>query len=70
MRDLCAVDGVRKGSASRFHEMLHPHPAPVGGHQNPGVVTDAAGDLDARGSFRFHLTWIDDEVRSIDIALG
>lgn len=53
---IAAIPGRMEGVASKFNEVLHPHPLPPhlggGGHPNPGIVINAQGRLADGRSFQ------------------
>lgn len=68
--DLSAIDGLLVGYADHYTETLHPHADPAfggGGHPNPKMIINAAGQLDDGRDFELHISWIRDVVRSIKI---
>ncbi len=68
--DLEQISGRLVGYADQYTETLHPHPDPTfggGGHPNPKMIVDAQGQLDDGRSFNLHITWVHDEVQSIQI---
>lgn len=68
--DLLQVDGRLVGHANHYAETLHPHPDPAfggGGHPNPKMIVDAQGQLQDGRDFSLHITWVHDEVQSIQI---
>jgi hypothetical protein len=60
MAQLAALSPV-KGTASRFHETLHPR------EDEHRIIIDARGTLEDGRTFRFHATHIDDAARVIRI---
>lgn len=68
--DLSAIDDLVVGYADHYTETLQPHADPAfggGGHPNPKMIIDAAGQLDDGRDFGLHIAWVRDEVRSIEI---
>ncbi len=67
------LTGLVKGVATRFTEMLHPHPLPVemggGGHPVPKVILDARGTLDDGRSFSVQVTRTGDRPPSVRIRI-
>jgi hypothetical protein len=51
--DLAGMEGRLVGSATHFHEVLHPHPTPEGGgHPVPKINLTARGQLEDGRAFR------------------
>ena len=71
--ELAGLEGLRKGMADRFNETLRPIPLPPelggGGHPSPGLILKAKGDLEDGGTFAFHLTRVEPDVKAIKITL-
>lgn len=68
--DLQQIEGRLVGSAARYTETLQPHPDPAfggGGHPNPKMIVNARGQLEDGRQFNLHITWVHDEVQSIQI---
>ena len=67
--ELAGLDGRLIGTATRFHEVLHPHPLPPirggGGHPNPKLIVSAHGTLEDGRSFQFDFVRQDLDVRSV-----
>lgn len=62
--DLAGLDGLLTGTATHFHELIHPHPNPPelgggGGHPQPKLVQTARGTLEDGRSFSLLLRKID-----------
>lgn len=70
--DLEQIDGLLVGHADQYTEDLRPHPVPAiggGGSADPGMIVAASGQLDDGGQFRLQISWADDQVEAIEIAL-
>lgn len=68
--ELSALQGLVKGVATQFHEMLQPSAfMGQGGHPNPSLVIEAKGRLDAGGTFRFHYTRNDGVVHAASLRM-
>ena len=71
--ELAGLDGLLQGTATRFHEVLHPSPLPPflggGGHPNPKLIVNAQGTLEDGRSFQFQLVRQDPVVRSARLRL-
>lgn len=68
--DLQQIEGRLVGYADQYTETLHPHADPAfggGGHPNPKMIVDAQGQLEDGRPFNLHITWVHDEVKSIQI---
>jgi hypothetical protein len=64
------VQGRLVGYADHYTETLQPHPDPAiggGGHPNPKMIVDAQGQLEDGRPFNLHITWVHDQVQSIQI---
>jgi hypothetical protein len=62
--ELQDVEGLVRGTAERFHEVLQPG---GGGHPLWKLVLGAAGALEDGRTFSVHLTSVDGDVKSIRI---
>ena len=71
--ELAGISGLLQGTATRFHEVLQPHPlhefAGGGGHPNPKLIVNAQGTLEDGRSFQFSLVRQDWDVRSATLRL-
>ncbi|MDX1612762.1 MAG: hypothetical protein R3300_00555 [Candidatus Promineifilaceae bacterium] len=68
--DLLQIEDRLVGYADHYAEELQPHPDPAfggGGHPNPKMIVNAHGQLEDGRAFKLHITWVHDEVRSIQI---
>lgn len=68
--DLQHIEGRLVGYADQYAEELQPHPDPAfggGGHPNPKMIVNASGQLEDGRQFYLHITWVHDEVQSIQI---
>ena len=68
--DLQQIEGRLVGHADQYAETLHPHADPAfggGGHPNPKMIVDAQGQLEDGRPFMLHITWVHDQVKSIQI---
>lgn len=67
--ELAALPGRMVGNAIHFNELLHPNPLPPflggGGHPNPKLILDADGVLADGRRFKYHVTRLDPEIRTI-----
>jgi hypothetical protein len=70
--ELADLEGLIVGTASRFHETLHPHPLPPelagGGHEIPKLILTAHGQLEDGRSFSVLFTEVNDQTRAVQIA--
>lgn len=74
MGELEALPGRLMGSASRYQEILHPHPLPPvaggGGHANPKLNVTARGSVEDGRNFRLHVNRGDyDELHALRIVI-
>lgn len=74
MTELRSLPNRLTGSASRYDEVVHPHPLPPsaggGGHANPKLIITARGSLEDGRSFRLHMSRGDyDEVHGLRIMI-
>jgi hypothetical protein len=71
--EIQGMAGLVKGTATRFHEMLHPHALPPemggGGHPVPKIVLDARGSLDDGRAFSVHITRVDELAPNVRIRI-
>lgn len=68
--DLQQIEGRLVGHADQYTEELQPHADPAfggGGHPNPKMIVNAHGQLEDGRDFKLHITWVHDEVQSIQI---
>ncbi len=68
--NLQQIEGRLVGYADQYAETLQPHPDPAfggGGHPNPKMIVDAQGQLEDGRPFILHITWVHDQVQSIQI---
>lgn len=61
--ELAALDGLLKGTADRFHEVLQPRPT------RAKLALGADGQLEDGRDFTFQLTWVDNDIKAIRISI-
>ncbi|HSK18560.1 MAG TPA: hypothetical protein VK912_05430 [Longimicrobiales bacterium] len=61
--EIAALDGLLKGTADRFHEVLQPRPSAA------KLVLGAEGQLEDGRDFTFQFTWVDNDVKAIRIRI-
>jgi hypothetical protein len=68
---LASLEGLLKGQANQFNEVLQPEPLPPelggGGHPNPKLIQNAQGLLEDGRIFRLHAVEVNEQSRTINI---
>lgn len=71
IRELASLEGLLKGQANQFNEVLQPGPLPPelggGGHPNPKLIQNAQGLLEDGRIFRLHVVEVNEQPRTINI---